>query len=401
MMANQLPFVPVGRLTIQRGLPRKLIEIGQGLKAVDSGEVRAFTDENGKPLLLGQVRSAYERDLAAEQLVAPQAATDKSSAYVFQMANAQDAGGFTFEATFEASHKTADQGQANLLTGTLYGIGREHVDRIPSGAAVLLEAGYAGGYPCSIRSIFYGTLNYAVPRRQDGALTWEFTATMAPTSLLDAYVPVSVKFDQGQTFEAVCRMLMEPLGVKLSLPEAFSQQYVGNFTARAGAYTEFKGLVARLGQRLGSADRFVETTSTENFLEIHVVDTEQTSTLEILEIDLDSPVVTNVAPQRGSLPTPPAGVPPRTPEDVVDIYRNTTVEAMEVSMILDPRLHLGMLVQWPPADKDERDSDFGSGSFIIDAIQHDLADWSTTITGKLVTGSFLKPSQGESTAEDS
>lgn len=326
----------------------------------------------------------------------------------FSLGSAKSPAGVSFRATLQAAKDDAES--AGVLSLQLRNISRDIVSRFAERAYVHLTAGYDDGTATAPRTIFYGNLDYALPHREGSEVVWTVQATSNPAALLNTYVPVSA---QSITMGEALTQLLAPLGMR---PNFVDEVFFGRVNGKLSPallqavtypqYTATRGVWQEINERIiPDMNRITGLVTTVlNLLPWHkknppfygaipsntdpfqvdIVDLNATFGVELLQLNLDSPLVYSSGLSRitGGAEAPVLVEDSDQAETVEENLKSTEIT---VTRAFDPRIHLGLHVSY----KGEFE---GVGRFIVENFQHNIGTgdrWTTQFGGKVLGGDLF------------
>lgn len=313
-------------------------------------------------------------------------------AFAFPFNDYESPDNFYIECTVE--YATTDAGGSTYLEATLYNISHEIVRQFQASAFVRLEAGYDAGGP-GVRTIFFGNLQYVLPQRSGGEITWKLVAASNPAALHNA--KVSIEREDILIGDAMKEVLgaggldlndVHPYAFGLNddgTPNPLREQEVTlEYFSAVGPLKEvFSELVEKLNSKTKRTFLAYQN-NTDPFL-FDVVDLTDTTGNRSLELSLDQAGVLSAGavPAKGAMENANV-ITGRDCSQVNALAEASIVEEFEVTKIFDPRIHLGMLVIF------EGDVE-GRGTFVVSQLSHTIGgqSWQTDMRGPFGGGNVL------------
>lgn len=353
-------------------------------------------DEEIGPITLTEAeRRAQER---AQALL--QCNSGSLPSFKFASPTKADPGATYFEATLE--YATTEDGGVDMLRCSLYNLSPDIVRQFQADAFVRVEAGYLDAGAPSVRTIFFGNIQYVLPRREGGDIIWEMVAASNPIALLNAFVPLQ---RTNATYGELIQDLLRGIGISLNNadpflfglnedgePDEFIKSIVTKleYTATGPVVQEIDNLRKELNDV--AQREFIGFPSNTDPFQFDFVDLTNSTGQEFLEINLDGPNVFSAGPiaLSGASETPQL-IEARDCRLLDQLTVMNIVEEFEVSSAFDPRVHIAMGIKFTGSVE-------GSGTFVVNRVSHSLGgqEWTTDYGGPFGGGDFLGYSRAES-----
>lgn len=297
--------------------------------------------------------------------------------FSFNQPDGSSDGGTPFDV--EITESIADYGHVTTMQMTVEDLKKDEVLALPPNPLIRIDAGYLNVPSIPKQPVFFGFMNRILPMRAAGVVKWTISGAGVPSVLMASRVIYNAAEGDSiaDAINAILSLARLPEAVLPDIADTIIlTDFVENYSASSSIIDEIKFLVSILSEQTNRA--FTVVPNLINPYQIQVIDISLFGTQEVISLDFDSNIITDVQPTSESADLADAPTFDGT-TDPVSIYNSAQVSTLRVSMAFDPRVHVGMTASY----KGEIE---GEGSFSITEVSHSISasgPWKTTITGPL------------------